>query len=412
MEKVNKIRRIWDDTKIDDIEGATLAQLMGLGEGVVHPGDSIAITAGSRGIANIHRVIKAVVGYVRQKGGNPFIIPAMGSHGGATPEGQRAVIEGYGVTEEFCGAPIYSSLEVVELPNNGLKTKVYMDKLAYNADGVIVVNRVKPHTDFHGTHESGLVKMLVIGLGKHAQAQATHHYGAFGLRDLIPPTAQYVVNSGKIRAGVGLVENALDHTAIIKACKAQDIFTADLELLDKARALMPNLPADNAHILVVDELGKDISGSGMDTNIVKRMRLEDYKDENEFAYRRIIVCGLSAGAHGNAVGIGIADFALRNILDKMDFDATYENTITSNFAMRGMLPILGDTFEQCYTWAHRCCGPVDAQGLRLMRIKNTLKMDELYVSNAIWSEICDRTDVELIQGDVALCTPQGDLTAF
>lgn len=407
-----KIKRTLPDNKISDVEAETRRQLLDLGEGVVRPGERIAVLAGSRGINNIALIIRAVVGYVKEMGAEPFIVPAMGSHGGATAEGQKALLAGYGVTEEFCGAPVVSSMDVIELPESGMQARVFVDKNAFSADGIIDVNRVKPHTDFHGPHESGIMKMLVIGLGKHKQALEMHNWGTYGLRELIPIAARRVIATGKIRAAVGIVENMLDHTAEIRACLGADIEALDLELIEHARRLMPALPVKNAHILIVDEIGKDISGTGMDTNITGRMLLEGEPETGDIKINRIIVNAVSEGSHGNAIGMGFADFAPRSFLDMVDFESTNANVVTSTFLLRGKMPILGDNMRQCIEWAERTAGSPPPADIRAIRIKNTLRMDEMYVTRNIYEEIKDDPGVELIAENVPAVDEKGDLTAF
>ena len=409
-----KIKRTFPDEKIENIEEVTRSELLALGEGIVRPGERIAVLADSRGIANIHRVIRAVCDYVKEMNGIPFIIPAMGSHGGATAEGQKALLAGYGITEEYCGAPVISSMEVVELPSDGLKTRLFMDRHAFEADGIIDVNRVKPHTDFHGEHESGIMKMLVIGLGKHRQALAIHDYGTYGLKELIVPAARRVIETGKIRAGVGLVENSLDHTAEIRACRGKDIEALDLELIGHARKLMPALPAKHAHILIIDEIGKDISGTGMDTNITGRMSLEGEPDSGEVKMNRVIIGGLTEGTHGNAIGMGFADFAPRSILDAIDFASTNANVITSTFLQRGKMPMLADNMRQCVEFAARTAGspPPAEEDLRVIRVKSTLRMDEMYVTPNIYEEIRNDPDVEKTAEHIPVVDTDGNLPPF
>ena len=409
-----KIKRTFPDEKIENIEEVTRSELIALGEGIVRPQERIAVLAGSRGIANIHRVIHAVCDYVKEMGGEPFIVPAMGSHGGATAEGQKALLAGYGITEEYCGAPVLSSMEVVELPSNGLKTRLFMDRYAYEADGIIDVNRVKLHTDFHAAHESGIMKMLVIGLGKHRQALAIHDYGTYGLKELIVPAARRIIETGKIRAGVGIVENSLDHTAEIRACKGADVEALDLELIDHARKLMPSLPAKHAHILIIDEIGKDVSGTGMDPNITGRISLEGEPDSEDVKMNRIIIGGLSEGTHGNAIGMGFADFAPRTLLDGIDFAATNANVITSTFLQRGRMPMLADDMRQCVDWALRTAGspPPAPEDIRAIRIKNTLRMDEMYVTPNIYEEIKDDPSVTLLAEHIPFVNEDGDLPPF
>jgi hypothetical protein len=407
--KLIKVRQFFNRERIDDVEAKTREEILKAGLSI-KPNSEIAIAVGSRGIRNIHRIVKATVDVVKELGGRPFIVPAMGSHGGATAEGQKKLLEGYGVTEEYIGAPIRSSMEVVELPSDGLKNRVYMDRFAYEADGTIVINRIKPHTDFHSEVESGLLKMCVIGLGKHKQALAIHRFGVFGLKDLIPPTAQRIIRYGNILLGIGIVENAYDETMIIDAVKPEEFEKEDKRLLKIAKENMPSLPVDRLDLLVIDEIGKDISGAGMDTNIIGRMYIEGELEPEKPKITRIIVTDLTKKTHGNAVGIGFADFITKKLFDKIDFNATYQNAVTSTFLHRAKIPIIADNPKTAIEWALMTCGPIELLEARVIRIKNTLSLSELYISKSLLEEIKDR--VEVIGDFVDICDNSGELIEF
>lgn len=401
--KVFKVRQRFPRPRIphEDIEAVVRQQLVESGI-TVKKGDRIAIATGSRGIANIHRIVKATVDYVKAQGGEPFIVPAMGSHGGATPEGQRAVIEGYGVTEAYTGAPIKSSLEVVELPRENLPNKVYMDKYAYEADGTIVVNRVKVHTDYHGPLESGVMKMLVIGLGKHAQALEIHNYGTKGLKEYIPPTARQVLKYGNIRAGIAIAENAYDETAIIKVWKPAEIEQEEIKVLQWVRENMPSLPVKQLDVLIIDEFGKDISGVGLDPNIIGRTKIKTEPEPEYPDITSIMLLDLTENSHGNAIGVGLADIITRRVFDKIDFKATYENVVTSSFLERGFVPIIVDNERTGLDYALRSCGLADLNHPRIIRIKNTLKLDEIWASQAIVEEIKDCLQIDVLDETMEL----------
>jgi len=396
MIKLTKIRQVFDRTKIADEEIEDVVQKQITDSGVtISPGASIAIAVGSRGIANIHRVVRATVQAVKEMGGQPFIVPAMGSHGGATAEGQREVLESYGVTEDYTGASIKSSLEVVELPREGLENNVYMDKYAYQADATIIINRVKLHTDFHGPIESGLMKMCVIGLGKHKQALEIHRYGTRGLRELMPPTARQILKHGNIILGIALVENAYDETAIIKALRPSEIEREEMKLLEWSRRNMPKLPIAQIDVLIIDEFGKDISGAGMDTNIIGRMKIRGEKEPEYPDITCIILLDITENSHGNAIGMGLADIITRKFYEKIDFRATYENTLTSNFLERGNMPIVVDTEELALQYALRYSGIFNPENAKIIRLKNTLKLDKIFVSQRVLDEVKDRENIEV-----------------
>ncbi len=380
------ITQNFPDDRIDYISQVTKEEIERSGV-KFEKGSRIAIATGSRGIANIATIIKAVVDEVKYQGACPFIIPAMGSHGGATAQGQRKVLEHYGITKETMGVPIVSSMDVVSIPNDEEGFKLYMSKDAYEADGVVVVNRVKPHTDFHGPVESGLMKMCVIGLGKHAQALEMHRLGVYGLRELVPVAARKIIGTGKILLGIGIVENALDQTLSIRASNADGIENLDAELLDLARKNMPSLPVDELDLLIVDELGKDKSGTGIDTNIIGRMRILGQEEPQKPNISYIIACNLTEASEGNALGMGLADFITRKFYDRIDFDATYENVMTSSFIERGRMPMVARDEYQAVEWALRAMGPKKPEDILAIRVPSTLELGNLQVSPAVLEKI-------------------------
>ncbi|HVK59343.1 MAG TPA: DUF2088 domain-containing protein [Candidatus Kapabacteria bacterium] len=369
----------------EKIEATTRQQLEHCGAHITR-GASIAIACGSRGIANVDRIAKTVVEWVRAAGGKPFIIPAMGSHGGATAKGQAAVLEAYGINEQTMGCPIRSSMDVMELRPDAL----FMDRHAWESDGVILINRIKPHTDFHGQFESGLVKMSVIGLGKEKQAIAMHAWGIIGLRDMIPQIARRVVEMGKILLGVGIVENAYDETAMIEAIAAKDFFAREPELLAIAKQNMPRLPVEDIDVLIVDQLGKNISGTGIDTNIIGRIRIDGQPEPSSPRIKSIVVSDLTPETHGNACGIGLADIVTRRLADKIDFKTTYTNIITSGFLERGKLPVVADTDRHAFEIALRAAGCREPENARVIRIRDTLHLSNILVSASVLSVMRNR----------------------
>lgn len=385
--KLIKVRQSFAADQLTDIEGAVRQEIDRIGL-TIEPGARIAITVGSRGIANLDRIVRATVDAVKARSASPFIIPAMGSHGGATADGQTDVLAGYGITEDAVGAPICSSMEVVELPQGSVGHKLYQDKLAYEADGIIVLNRVKVHTDFHGATESGLLKMCVIGLGKHKQALAVHRYGVHGIRDLLPTAAEQIIRSSRIILGLGIVENAYDQTCVIRAIRPQEMRQEEMKLLEICRRNMPRLPVSRLDLLIVDQMGKEISGSGMDTNIIGRMAIRGEAEPAFPDIRTLIVTDLTAASHGNAAGMGLADFTTKRLQNKIDYQATYENILTSTFTERGKMPIVAETDRQAAQFAMRTWGPVDPEDAAIARIKDTLHLAHLYVSKPVLQR-CD-----------------------
>lgn len=327
--KVCKARIYQSREPLKDIPGK-VNEILSPVKAKIKSGDEIAVAVGSRGISNIDRITKTTVEVLKSYGARPFVVPAMGSHGGATAQGQTAVLASYGITKETVGVEIRSSMETVYLGDieSPKRVPVYMDKHAYSAKGIVVINRVKVHTDFHGPHESGIVKMLVIGLGKQAQAEAIHRYGANGLRDLIPDATKKVIETGKILAGIASLEDGQENTADLIYSEPEDFFQVDHDTLIRCRELMAKLPFDRIDLLLVDLMGKEISGTGMDTNVIGRIRIEGQENKKPDCHR-IVVLDLTEKSHGNALGIGLADITTRRLADKIDWDITNANVIPS-----------------------------------------------------------------------------------
>ncbi len=360
---------------IDEIPGRVRAELQPLLTRVAR-NDRVAITAGSRGIANVAAVLRACGELISEAGGDPFIVPAMGSHGGATADGQRDMLAGYGVTRETVGMPIVSSMDVLEIGTLE-DMPVFMSTTALQADHVLLVNRVKPHTDFRGPVESGLAKICAIGLGKQRGAQTIHSYGTHGLVDLMPRAARLMIEkTGKILGGLAILENAYDHTAGIHFVEADGIAAGPEEALQRqAKRLMGGLPFDTLDVLIVDEMGKNVSGTGMDTNVLGRMFIPGVAEEPTPRITAVVVLDLTEESHGNAIGVGLADFTTDRVISKIDWQATYMNGYTSGLGglLRNRLPNVLPNDRAAIATAIRMCGQPDHSKLRLARIKNTLE---------------------------------------
>jgi Domain of unknown function (DUF362) len=367
----------------------------------LRPGSRVAITAGSRGIANIPLVLKACGEAVRAAGGEPFVTPAMGSHGGATAEGQTAVLAGYGVTEATVGMPVVSSMEVRQIGTLDGEMPVYMSTVALEADHVLLVNRVKPHTDFRGPVESGLAKICAIGLGKQRGAQTIHSYGTRGLAELMPRAARCMIETtGKVLGGLAILENAYDETAWVHWLGADDVAREpEMTLLERAGRLMAGLPFDQIDVLVVDEMGKNISGCGMDTNVIGRMFVPGVPEFERPRITAIVVLGLTEESHGNACGVGLADFTTERLVSQIDWQATYMNGYTSGIGglMRNRLPNVLPTDREAIAAAIRMCGKPDPATARVVRIKNTLLAARVQLSESLLDET-DAARVELTGG--------------
>lgn len=359
----------------------------------ITPGMSVAITAGSRGIDRIDKVLLCLVKWLLKKGARPFIVPAMGSHGGADAQGQLNVLKGLNITEEFLGVPVVSSMETVlidslELLVGGKKVEipVLMDKNAFKADKVIAVNRIKPHTSFSGEIESGIMKMLAVGLGKRDQADNIHKYGIVGLRDFIVPISRRIIDTGKILMGIGIVENAFDMIYQIDVFLPSEIYDGERNLLKLAKKLMPKLPSDNIDVLVVEKIGKNISGTGMDTNIIGRLYIPGEKEFEKPKIKNIIVTDLTKETGGNAYGMGLADFITEELFNKIDFASTYMNAITSTFLERAKVPLIAKDEEDAFLMALTRSKISDLQKARVVKIENTLRLSEVLVSGNILNE--------------------------
>lgn len=383
---------------IDNACAATNAALLPHAD-LIKPQQSVAIGVGSRGIDRIRDVVQSIVAWVRARGADPFIVPAMGSHGGATAEGQRAVLASYGVTEQNVGAPVRSSMETIRLPQGDLSVPTFVDRNAQSADATIIVNRIKVHTDYHGPYESGLMKMIAIGLGKRDQPTVLHERGIAGLRDLMPQVARHKIQHTNVVLGVGLVENAYDELCRIEAIPSADIADAEPALLDFQRTCMPTLPVDEIDILLVDRIGKDISGTGLDTNIIGRMFVPGQPEPATPHAKMLVVHSLTEATHGNALGIGLADVTTRAVTDQIDWDATYMNLYTATFLARGKMPIAAANDGEALAFAirgARGCGATHDNGrLRIVRIRDTLSLASVYVSPAIVDNLRDPSQVRV-----------------
>lgn len=385
-----KIRQIFDRTRIEDIEGELTSCITASGVlSRVRPGMRVAVTAGSRGINRIPRILKTVIGLLREAGAKPFIIPAMGSHGGGTAQGQVEMLESLGITEQSMGVPVVSSMETVVLGTTPSGAPVHLNRVAYEADGIVVVNRAKLHTAFHGRVESGICKMVAVGLGKKNGAETMHKYG---LGEVITEAFRTVRDTtGKILFGVSILENAFDETRDFRVARPEEFEDADHELLERCRELIPRIPVQAFDVLIVDEMGKNISGTGMDTNIIGFWRR--FGGEHNPDYKTLIVRDLTEASHGNAMGIGFADLIPRKFFAKIDLKATYTNGIASNTWSIVRIPITLENDRECIATA---LGKLPSGPARVIRIKNTLELDEMRVSEDTLDALRGRTDIEVI----------------
>jgi len=394
-----RVRQKFEAPRLDDIPAAVRSELASLNlQHKVKPGQTVAITAGSRGIANIHLIIKAAVKFFQSLGAKPFIVPAMGSHGGGTAEGQRAIIEGYGITEEFCGCPIKASMETIIVCQTAEGFPVHFDKYASEADHVLVCGRVKPHTDFVGDVESGLMKMMLIGLGKHNGARVYHRAILdYSFPQIVRSVADQVLRRCRIVAGLATIENGYDETAKIAAVPAEAMEEHEKRLLIQAKQWMPRLPFKRCDILFIDEMGKNISGAGLDTNVVGRKFEFHRAAADEWPkVKRIAVRGLTEETHGNASGIGLIEFCTTRVLRQMDERITRINCLTSGNVAACMLPVNFDTDREVLDEALPTIGLTEPLNARILWIHNTLDLAEVECSQVYWDEAQSRDDLEII----------------
>ncbi len=395
LPKMYRVKQKLFSERIADVPAAVRSAL-GRVQLPIKRGDSVAVTAGSRGIANIARIIRATVDHLKELGAKPFVFPAMGSHGGGTPEGQLEILEHYGITEASMGCPLRASMEVVQL-GEVLGLPVWLDKHAAEADWIGVVNRIKPHTDFKGEIESGLFKMMAIGCGKHKGAIQYHRaFVNHGFENVITRVGREVLAKARIGFGLGLVENGHDETAAIEAFNAADLEAGERRLLKDARKWLARLPFSEIDVLVVEEMGKNISGAGMDTNIIARTSHPREKFPKDPQIIRIVALDLTDDSGGNATGIGNADFTTKRLAGRVDWKKTAINTITSSAPNAAMLPLTMDTDRQAIESALSCIGLTTPENARLIRIKNTLVLGEIECSEAFLPEIRKSPNLEVV----------------
>ncbi len=399
--RLARIRQNFPSTAVTDVAGTLRDQLNRPGViDSVKPGMQIAIGVGSRGVAEIPVLTRVTVEEIRKRGGQPFIVPSMGSHGGATAEGQRAVLAGLGVTEASVGCEIRSAMDVVEIGrlDNGLP--VYVDRLAYNADGIVVINRVKPHTAFHAQNESGLVKMITIGLGKQKGAESCHAYSFRYMAEHIIAMSAISLAKAPILFGVGTVENAYDGIARVVAVPASQLVETDRALLIEARANMPSFMFDQFDVLIVEQIGKNISGDGMDPNITGRYPTPYASGGPDIT--KIAVLDLTQASHGNANGMGAADFITRKLADKINFKEMYANGLTSTVTNPTRMPMVLDDDRDAILAAIKTCNARDLSRARVVRIKDTLHMSDIAVSEPMLPEARANSAIEIVSAPADL----------
>ena len=394
MPRFVRARQKFNADQIDDVDQAMGDQM----EKFAHidlTGRSVAVAVGSRGIRSQPPVVKALVDALLARGAEPFIVPAMGSHGGGTAEGQAQIVEEYNCGSEALGIPLKSSMEVVELCEVHDGLKVYCDKNALEADWIVPVNRVKPHTSFRGKHESGLCKMMVIGLGKHTGAVEMHRRGMRNFGPILPVAAEGFMSKTNILFGCAIVENGYEKLHTMELLAPDEIIAREMELLELSKSLIPRLLIDNIDVLVVDQIGKNISGAGMDPNVTGR---NSHKN-NDFGgpdINRIVVRGLTPETHGNATGLGTADVITQRFVREMDWSKTYVNIVTSGEPGSASLPLVANNDLEAISIAMRGVIMIDGPTSRIVRIENTLDLGDIWVSEPMIPDVEAHASMEIV----------------
>ena len=389
-------RQNFSKDEVTDIEQILAAGMQRFPEASL-AGKRIAITAGSRGINKIGEVLRLTVKLLKQHGAEPFVIPAMGSHGGATAAGQIEVLTNMGWSEDYLGAPIRSSMEVVSLGTTDQGLEVFCDALAYQADGIIVCNRIKPHNAFKADYESGLIKMLIIGLGKHKGAVAAHNLGFDRFGEALPVAAELSLAKAPVLAGIGLIENAYNRLADLQVLMPDEFLSKEPQFLQKAKNLLGRLPVGEIDVLIVDEIGKEFSGGGMDANVTGRSPL-GLPGFTAPPIGRIIVRDLSKKTAGNAIGLGLADFTTRRCAEKIDMTTTYTNAITAQSLLSPKIPVIAENDRDALTFALTTLRGGIKQSPKIVRVKNTKDLEEIWLSEAFIEEVSQNPDLEIIGG--------------
>ena len=395
LPKMVKVKQDFDRQEIPQSEiPAVIREELNRFKDKIKPGDRIAVTCGSRGIANIRLIIKTVTGFLKESGAEPFVVAAMGSHGGATAEGQKQVLTDFGVTEEYLGCPVVSSMETVYIGDTETGEPVFIDRHANEADGIIVCGRIKAHTSFRGEYESGLMKMMTVGLGKQHGADAFHSAGIEHMAERLPQFGNAILKNCKILCGLGIIENAYERTCRLVALSPEEIPEEEPKLLLEAKKRMGRLYFKEADVIVVDEMGKNISGDGMDPNITGKYP-SPYLT-GSFNAQHLVVLDLTAESHGNANGLGCANVTTRRLFDKLNMEATYPNAITSTALWAVKIPIVAGSDREAIQIAVKASTGVDREKVRIIRIKNTLNIEEIWVSETLLDAVKDCGQVEVL----------------
>lgn len=365
--------------------------------GKIRPGMKIAITCGSRGMTNNSLMARAMVDFVKARGAEPYIVAAMGSHGGATAQGQTQILKDYGITEEAMGCPVKSSMETVQIGLSGVrKQPVFIDKNASEADGILLFNRIKPHTSFRGPYESGLMKMMAIGLGKQKGAESIHHQSPAIMHELVEEYGRTILENCPVLGGIAVIENAYDDTCLIKGLTPQEIIDEEPKLKEISYKTIAHLLFDECDVLVVDKIGKNISGDGMDPNISGRFVLPQYCSGGIDA-EKVVVLDITDETHGNAQGIGLAEVTTRRLVNRMKLEMTYPTGVTNTFLHLMKIPMIMDNDREALQLALMCCPEAeDHDHMKLIRIPNTAHIGEIEISEGLLPQAKANPNIEIL----------------
>lgn len=393
LPQIMKVSQTFDNTKLDDVEGDLNQKLINKNiKDKIKPGMKIAITGGSRGISFYKELMKTIVSFVKKCGATPFIIPSMGSHGGGTSEGQENMLKKLGITKEYVGCEIISSMDVVEVGRTSKDLPVYIDKNAANADGIILLNRVKLHTSFRGKYESGLIKMMAIGLAKRKGADMTHFLRYENMAENLVEVGKIALNNLNIICGVASIENGYNEVADVFVLNKDEILQEEPKILEKSKRLMPRIYLDDIDVLIVNEIGKNISGTGVDTNIVGRFHTNAASGGPNTVKLGFLDISEKSGGNGN--GMGLADFVSKKFFRKIDFESTYINAITSTEPNSVKLPLVLDNDKYVFQGCVKLCGVKNIQDIKLVIINNTKELDEIYMSKSAFENTVDKSKVK------------------
>lgn len=398
LPRMYRVRQQFDETRLEDVAGTVRAELAKPEiRALVKPGMRIAVGVGSRGIQNLYTIVETTVNSLKELGAEPFIVSAMGSHGGGTEEGQREFLAGYGITEERLGVPVVTTVDTVYLGNCANGRPVWFDRAAYEADLIVPINRVKLHTDFVGPIQSGLCKMLVIGLGNHKGCSAVHEEAPEVFAGAIEETARLILQKAPVGFGIAILENAYDKTYAVEAVPAEHLVEREKELVQIAKGNMPYIMLDEADVIVCGAIGKDISGAGFDPNILGRSSVLKQFVLHIPRYQRLVLCDVTPASHGNGIGVGLFDVITKKVAEQLDLESMYANAIACNCLGDASVPCTVDDEETAIRVALKCCRNIDRDHPRIIRIQNTLHLGEIEVSEALLDAVRADSRMSLIE---------------